>query len=207
MQRIDVVRSLATMVTPQDLFVSSLGGLWDDWWNLRPGGGDAVPNTFSPAILGSISSTALGLALALPNRRIFSLDTDGSVLMNTGILCTIGNQRPRNLTVVVFDNSIYESIGSPPTLTGGHTDIAKMAEGAGCINCVTVHDVESFASEFERMSTDNEMGVLVAKIDRGVYHWPKEQRRPTDGVEDKYLFIRYVEKLEGITIHAGAPQN
>jgi len=29
----------------------------------------------------------------------------------------------------------------------------------------------------------------------------------TDGVEDKYRFLRYVEKLEGVVIHPGAAQN
>jgi thiamine pyrophosphate-dependent acetolactate synthase large subunit-like protein len=191
------------MVTEEDLFVTSMGGLWDDWLNLRPG---QVDNTFSPPILGSHSSTALGLAIALPHRRIVALDTDGSILMNTGIMCTIGNERPENLTVIIFDNEIYESIGSPPTHTSKNTDLAKMAEGAGCLNCVTVDDVDAFTKEADRLLNDNEMGFMVAKIGGGVHEWPAEKRRQTDGVEDKYRFIRYVEKLEGIVIHGGAPQ-
>jgi TPP-dependent trihydroxycyclohexane-1,2-dione (THcHDO) dehydratase len=203
MQRYDAVAALAPMVTEEDLFVTSMGGLWDDWWNLRPGG---VDNTFSPPILGSHSSTALGLAVALPHRRIVALDTDGSILMNTGIMCTIGNERPPNLTVIIFDNEIYESIGSPPTHTSKNTDLARMAEGAGCVNCVTVEDVDAFEKEADRLLNDGEMGFMVAKIRDGVHEWPAEKRRPTDGVEDKYRFIRYVEKLEGIVIHGGAPQ-
>lgn len=204
MQRIEAVRALATLVKPDDLFVSCMGGLWDDWWNHRPGG---VDNTFSPAILGSISSTGLGLAVALPHRRVTTLDTDGSLLMNAGIMCTLGNQRPPNLTVVVFDNGMYESIGGPSTLTATTTDLAKMAEGAGCVNCVTVRDVSELTREAGRLLSDGEFGFLVAKIEPGVYPWPSEKRRPTDGVEDKYRFIRYVEMLEGIVIHPGAPQN
>lgn len=210
MQRIDVVKALSELVTEADLFVSSLGGLWDDWWNNWPGGHplDGGPyHTFSPAILGSHASTALGLALALPHRRIVDLDTDGSVLMNTGALCTIGNELPENLTIVVFDNGIYESIGGPPTLTSGRTDIARMAEGAGCINCVTVTDEGTFCKEAERLLTDSEFGLLVAKIEPGGPEWTPERRKLTDGVEDKYRFLRHVEELEGIRIHGGAPQN
>ena len=129
MKRIDIVRALAALVTEEDLFVSSIGGLWDDWWNYRPGG---VDGTFSPGVLGSVSSTALGLAIALPHRRIVALETDGSMLLNTGILCTLGNERPRNLTVIVFDNGIYENIGGPITHTGRNTDLAVMAGGGGC---------------------------------------------------------------------------
>jgi sulfopyruvate decarboxylase subunit beta len=199
-----VVQSLARLVTEQDLFVSSIGGLWDDWWNHRPGGAD---NTFSPGILGSVSSTALGLALALPHRRIVALETDGSMLLNTGILCTLGNERPPNLTVIIFDNQIYENIGGPPTHTARNVDLAKMAEGAGCVNSLTVRNLESFSTTAERMLTDEELGVLVAKIQPGKYPWPWEKRKPTDGIEDKYRFMRHMERLEGIVIHPGAPQN
>ncbi|MBI4321642.1 MAG: thiamine pyrophosphate-binding protein [Chloroflexi bacterium] len=202
MKKLDVVKALALQVTPEDLFVSSIGMLQHDWWNYRPNG---VDNTLSPGVLGSVSSIALGLAVALPHRRIVALDTDGSMLLNTGILCTLGNESPPNLTVIVFDNGVYQSIGGPPTLTSFKTDLAKMAEGAGCLNCVTVRDVEGFSVEVQRLLNDGEMGYLVAKIEPGDYPWPREKRRPWDGVEDKYRFIRYVEKLEGITIHAGSP--
>jgi thiamine pyrophosphate-dependent acetolactate synthase large subunit-like protein len=204
MQRLDLVKALGGLITPDDLVVSSIGELWDDWWNHRP---DGAYNTYSPVILGSISSTALGLALALPHRRILSLDTDGSVLMNTGIMCTLGNQRPSNLTVVVVDNEIYECIGGPPTLTAGNTDLAKMAEGAGCINCGTVDDVESLIAEAGRLLTDDEFGFLVAKVEPGTQSYERGERRTTDGVEDKYRFIRYVEALEGIVVHPGTDQN
>jgi thiamine pyrophosphate-dependent acetolactate synthase large subunit-like protein len=128
--------------------------------------------------------------------------------MNTGIMCTLGKERPANLTVVVMDNQIYENIGGPPTHTGANTNLAKMAEGAGCINCSTVNTLAEFDKEFRRMIEDKEMGYLVAKIkpfER--YPWKWEQRKPTDGIEDKYNFLRYIEKLEGVVIHPGAAQN
>jgi sulfopyruvate decarboxylase subunit beta len=200
MQRIDAVRVLTSFFTTEDLCISSLGGLHQDWWNLAP----RVGNTFNPIILGSITTTALGLALALPHRRVLSLETDGSVLMNTGALCTLGSQRPRNLTVVVMDNGIYEIIGGAPTLTSQNTDLAKMASGAGCINAVTVRDAESLKREFEKMWTDDEMGYIVAKIQPGMHRWSADELKGTDGVEDKYRFIRYIEKLESIVIHPGS---
>lgn len=202
MKRIDVVRALASLVTPEDLFTLSIGAIQNDWWNYRPEG---VYNTFSPGTLGTMSSVALGLAVALPHRRIVALDSDGSTLMNAGILCTLGCERPPNLTIIVFDNGMYESIGGPPTLTAFNTDLARMAEAAGCINCLTVSDVETFSSEARRLLTDGELGFLVAKIEPGAHPWPRDKRRLTDGVEDKYRFIRYVEQLEGIVVHPGSP--
>jgi thiamine pyrophosphate-dependent acetolactate synthase large subunit-like protein len=179
MQRIDALKVIAPLFTPDDLCISSLGGLHQDWWNLAP----PIGNTFNPIILGSITTTALGLALSLPHRRVLALETDGSVLM---------------------DNGIYEIIGGAPTLTSQNTDIAKMADGAGCTNVKTVHDTDSLKREFEKAWTDGEMGYIVAKIERGMHRWAPEQLKGTDGVEDKYRFIRYVEKLENVVIHPGS---
>ena len=203
MQRIDVLRAIAPMITLEDLVTTSIGGTWDDWWNLKP----AADNTFFTGVLGSVTSTALGLAISLPHRRIIAFESDGSMLMNTGIMCTLGAQRPANLTVLVFDNEIYENIGGPPTLTSGNTDLARMAEGAGCLNCATETETGAVSRHFSRLLDDGEMGFLVAKIAPGKHPWAWRDRKPTDGIEDKYRFLRYVEKLEGVVIHPGAPQN
>jgi hypothetical protein len=39
-------------------------------------------------------------------------------------------------------------------------------------------------------------------MEPGRTQWPPEKKKPTDGVEDKFRFIRYVEALEGIEIRA-----
>jgi thiamine pyrophosphate-dependent acetolactate synthase large subunit-like protein len=204
LQRVDALKTLSGLTTTDDLFTSAVGIIWDDWWNYRPGG---VDNTFSPAAIGSVSALALGLAIARPNRRVIALDTDGSLLMNTGILCTLGAERPSNLTILVLDNGIYESIGGPLSLTSFNTDLAAMATGAGCTNCVTVDDIQAFETEVSRLLDDDEFGLLVAKIEPGINRWAWHERKPTDGVEDKYRFLRRMERQEGIVIHPGAPQS
>lgn len=195
--RIEVIGRIAALTGPEDLFVTSIGATLDDWWNHKQ-----ADNTFFTTVLGSVSTTALGLALALPHRRVIALESDGSVLMNTGALCTLGAERPANLTVVVMDNAIYECIGGPPTHTRT-ADLAAMAAAAGCAETASVAEADAFSDAFARMLADGALGYLVAKIAPGVHPWPREERKPTDGVEDKYRFLRYVERLEGIRIHLG----
>ena len=207
MQRVDMLRALGALCTEEDVFVVSQGAVWHDWWNCRPGAPD-LDNTLWPGTLGSICSLGLGLALALPHRRIVAIDNDGSMLMNTGVLATLGAERTPNLTVVVSDNEMYESIGGMPTLTSVNTDLAKMAAGAGCINTETVHDVESFTASAEKKLNDGEFGLLVAKLEPGMYEWPKEKKRNIyDGIEDKFRFMRFIEKLEGIVLRDESPQD
>jgi sulfopyruvate decarboxylase subunit beta len=198
MRRLEALKAIAEATTPADLLTTSLGATPDDWWNVK-----AADNALYLTALGSVTSIALGMAVSLPHRRIVALDSDGSMLMNTGIMCTLGAERPNNLTVVVMDNGIYESIGGPITHTSRNTDLAKMAEGAGCVNCATVQALPDLQATFRRMLEDDQMGFLVAKIEAYAHPWKPEERKPTDGVEDKYKFIRYVEKLENVVIHGG----
>jgi hypothetical protein len=46
MQRIDVIKVIAPFFTPEDLCVSSLGGLHQDWWNLVPPMGNTFNRSF-----------------------------------------------------------------------------------------------------------------------------------------------------------------
>src|SRR5262245_65670413 len=116
MQRIEVIRHMAQVVTKDDLLTTSIGQTWDDWWNYKP-----ADNTFFTGILGSVTTTALGLAVSLPHRRIIAIESDGSVLLNTGVTCTLGKERPTNLTLVVMDKGSYANRGRPPTQTPAHT--------------------------------------------------------------------------------------
>ncbi|MDB5519191.1 MAG: thiamine pyrophosphate-binding protein [Tardiphaga sp.] len=199
MHRLEAVQALAKLVTDQDLFVCAHGGLRNDWWNNRPGG---VDNTCFLTGMDTVSATAFGLAVALPHRRVVSLDTDGSQLMSASLLGTLGNELPPNLTIIVFDNGRYESIGGLKTHTSARTDLAKMAEAAGCPHAMTVRDVDSFGRAAERLLNDNEYGYLVAKTEpKAAHQWPNDKQKTTDGVEEKYRFLRHVERLEGVRIH------
>ena len=70
---------------------------------------------------------ALGLAMALPHRKVIALDGDGSILLDLAAVPTVGDVQPKNLTVVVFDNEAYESNGALPTVTSTGTDLTGIA--------------------------------------------------------------------------------
>src|SRR5213594_2266681 len=58
--------------------------------------------------MGGASSLGLGLALAMPERRVVVFDGDGSLLMQLGSLATIAGATPRNLTHLLFKNGVYQ---------------------------------------------------------------------------------------------------
>ena len=186
-----------------ELVILSLGGAVDEWFNAAPHMRKA---SLFQQQLGCVSAEAFGLAVGLPHRRIVSLDTDGGLLFNLGILATLGNERPENLFVVVWDNEQYQSIGGPRTHTAsGRVDLAAIARGAGIDQAHTVTTLEDFDASCAARLAAREPYLVVAKTD-GILQ-PGIKRKHSDGLEDKYVFVRHVEETEGITIMGPSEHN
>jgi len=186
-----------------ELVILSLGGAVDEWYNAAPHMRDA---SLFQQQLGCVTPEAFGLAVGLPHRRIVSLDTDGGLLFNLGILATLGNERPHNLFIVVWDNEQYQSIGGPATHTAkGRVDLAAIARGAGVDNAFTAETLEEFDRHCAAGLAATEPYLVVAKTD-GILE-PGIRRKHSDGREDKYIFVRHVEASEGITIMGPSEHN
>src|SRR5262249_61093631 len=100
---------------------------------------------------GMSTPAAFGLAMALPNRKVLSLDADGNLLLNLGVLGTVANENPTNLTILVMDNRNY--LGSHkkepgmPTATGGKNKIHEVAKRCGMEKAWGVYDVPKFCEK------------------------------------------------------------
>jgi sulfopyruvate decarboxylase subunit beta len=202
MKRFNCMKALAARLK-DELVILSLGASVDEWYN-------AAPHMRSASLfqqqLGCVTAQAFGLACGLPHRRIVSLDTDGGMMFNLGILATLGNEQPKNLFVVVWDNECYQSIGGPPTHTAsGRVDLAAIARGAGVDNAFIVRTVEDFDAHCARGLAANVPYVVVAKVAGTVQ--PDIKRKHSDGREDKYIFVRHVEATENIVIMGPSEHN
>ena len=201
MTRYEVLKILAAQLT-DEVCIVSLGGLVDEWYNARP---EPRGASLYLQALGCHMPLALGVALGLPHRPVVCLESDGSALMSLGILATLGNEQPENLKIFVFDNEMYESIGGAPTHTSGRVDLAEMARGAGVTEARMVRTEGELREAAEEALSSDRLHFVVAKIEPGVEDGLP--RKKSDGIEDKYLFVRYLEDSEGITIIAPSEHN
>lgn len=201
MKRYDCMKILGSKLK-DELVILALGGSVDEWYNAATHMREA---SLFQQQLGCVTPQAFGLAVGLPHRKIVSLDTDGGMLFNLGILATLVNEQPKNLFIVVWDNQCYLSIGGPPTHTSKRADIAGMARGTGLEHAYTVDNLE----DFERLCNDglsaNEIYLIVAKVEPWVH--PELKRKHSDGREDKYIFVRHVEDTEDVVIMGPSEHN
>jgi len=200
MKRYDAILRMSKLVRAEDLVVTSLGGTKNEWYSVRPSDG-----TMFLTLMGGVVPFAFGLAVALPHRRVLAFDTDGSCLTNPGALCTIANELPPNLTILVFDNEIYEAAGAHATHTSRNVDLERLAAGAGIPVTATARDPDAVTSHASVMLGDGKPGFLCVKVEPGLFRdFAPERVKMTDGIEDKYAFIRHVERQEKIVIRSPA---
>jgi len=190
MIRYECLELLAAKITDQ-LVVTSQSGQRIEWSHLSRHDGNLLVG-----MMGCAIGVGTGLALALPHRKVIVLDSDGSVLLSLFNLPTLGNLQPKNLAVYVFDNGVYSgSRISYPTATAGNTDLEAMAKGAGIKNARTIRDLEDFRINGLGALARNELAFCVCKVEESLMH--REIPRPdTDLAENKYTFVRYLERTE-----------
>jgi len=94
-----------------EVVVTTMGSA-REWMQLPP---HTLDFHFVPSSMGQAPAVGLGLALAQPHRRVVVCNGDGCLLMNLGTLVTIASQAPPNLTLLTFDNGMFEVTGGQST--------------------------------------------------------------------------------------------
>lgn len=191
MKRIDCLKLLAPQIQDH-LVVVTLGVTELEWDMVKPRDGNLLLSG-----MGTVTPFGLGLALALPRRKVVVLESDGSLLFGLNSLATVAMQSPNNLTIIVFDNECYESIGGSPSHTAAGVDLAGVARETGIRNTTTVRDLDEFSQETQRRLQENELSLVVAKIEPAMADVPP---RYYHLFEERNRFVRYIEETESISV-------
>ena len=158
MKRFDVLKEIIEVLDDQ-LVICNIGIPSKELYHLK----DRNENFYMLGSMGLVSSIALGVALAKPTKRVWCIDGDGSILMNLGSLSTIGNLRPRNLTLIIIDNGSYGSTGDQRTHTSQRTKLDIIAEGAGFDSIIVINQLKAIIPELKRMDFNCNFVLIKAK--------------------------------------------
>ena len=182
MNRAVLTKKLVAKLTRAEAVIGGIGNSNFDLY----AAGHRPQNFYMLGSMGLACPIALGVALAQPERGVIALEGDGSILMALGCLTTIGTLQPRNLTVIIWDNGLYQITGKQATATGGATDIVAVARGAGIANSVWVRDEAHFDALIDRRFADGGPILLAAKID----DQPGVGQTPRDPALIRHRFMR-----------------
>lgn len=117
-------------------------GLGSPTWDCFAAG-DSAEYLYSWGGMGLAVPTALGIALARPDKRVVALTGDGEMLMGIGSLGVVANQAPANLGIAVLDNESFGETGRQTGLTAGPSDLCAVARGFGIEKTMDVTEAGS----------------------------------------------------------------
>ncbi len=192
MKRFECLTALAPHIG-ETVVITNIGGVAIEWQHLH----DNDSTFYMWHSLGLATSIAFGMALSWPDRQFLVFEGDGSLLMNLGGLATVAEKAPPNLTVVVFDNQAHESPGGYPTATAGRANLAAAALALGFPVAATVETVDDFQDSVTAALARERLSMVVAKVQTGTQNVPLPAM---DARENKYRFVRWVERTRGVTI-------
>ena len=85
----------------------------------------------SVPLMGGAGSIGMGIAIARPDKQIWVLDGDASLLMELGSLVTIAEAAPQNFVHILFNNQVqYGGTANLDLPGGGRVDFSSMAVSA-----------------------------------------------------------------------------
>jgi thiamine pyrophosphate-dependent acetolactate synthase large subunit-like protein len=140
MNRFEITSRLIARLKSEEAVIGGIGNTNFDLW----AAGHRAQNFYMLGSMGLAFPIALGVALAQPGRRVFGLEGDGSLLMQLGSLSTIAMLNPKNLTLIVMDNGVYQITGAQPTPAAEVADIVAIAAASGIKNSAWAADEEDF---------------------------------------------------------------
>ena len=108
LEQVQTIDILAKAAQKSDALVVSEIGSQTTWLHET---GDHDSYLYLSGPMGIAPSVALGVALSNPDRPVLAICGDGALAMNFSALVTIANEAPKNLTIALMDNGVYDFTG------------------------------------------------------------------------------------------------
>ena len=159
--RFDLTKRLVARLKHEEAVVGGIGNTNFDLWS----SGHRPQNFYMLGSMGLAIPIALGVALAQPGRHVVALEGDGSLLMQLGCLTTVAALAPKNLTIVIMDNGLYQITGGQATPAAGTADYVALARAAGLAQCAWAADEEDFEMLIDAALAEGGPTFIAARID------------------------------------------
>lgn len=126
----------------ESIVVATTGYTGRELFSIR----DRPNHLYMVGAMGCASSFALGLSMAVPDKRVVIVDGDGAALMRMGNLATAGAYAGSNFHHLLLDNGVHESTGGQPTVSAAvqFADVAQACGYRHALNSATADGLHGF---------------------------------------------------------------
>jgi thiamine pyrophosphate-dependent acetolactate synthase large subunit-like protein len=161
MNRFELTKRVVGQLKRDEAVIGGIGNANFDLW----ASGQRPQNFYMLGSMGLAIPIALGVAIAQPKRHVIALEGDGSLLMQLGCLATVSERAPGNLTIVIWDNGIYQITGSQPTPGAAAADLVAIARAAGIAQSAWAADEADFDRLIATALKGGGPSLVAARID------------------------------------------
>ena len=166
LSREDALEVLLDQIEADDLVVSTTGKESREVFEIRERRGQGHEADFlTVGGMGHTLSIAAGMAIGCPERTVWCLDGDGSMLMHLGSLPVMAQRWPGNLRYVVNVNGAHESVGGQPNVAGS-IDVLGLLAACGLDGSVEARTKEEIAAGMKALSS-GEAHAMVLRTHQG----------------------------------------
>lgn len=190
MRREEIIHHILK-ISCNDPIVCTTGKASRELFELREKRGESHKFDFlTVGSMGHSSSIALGIALNKPDRHIWCIDGDGSLLMHMGAMAVIGAHAPKNLVHVVINNEAHETVGGMPTVMG-KVDLGLVAKACGYTYVRSADNFYDLDQELKLAREQNGLCFIEVKCEIGARD--NLGRPTTTAKENKEKFMEYLK--------------
>lgn len=160
MDRFNLTQRMVGKLKREEAVIGGIGWSNFDLWAV----GHRPQNFYMLGSMGLAVPIALGVAIAQPDRKVFALEGDGSILMQLGSLATVGARAPKNLAIIILDNGGYQITGGQVAASELGADIVAIARGAGIAQSAWAADEAHFEELVDRALTEDGPWLIGCRI-------------------------------------------
>lgn len=192
MSREEAIETILDSINDSSVIVSTTGMISRELFELRDKKNEKHNRDFlTVGSMGHASQIALGIAMTDKTRNVYCFDGDGAMLMHLGGLPVIGNQKPKNLKHILFNNGAHDSVGGQDTV-GLNISMPLIAEASGYVKVYSCSTKEEL-KRYSQIINECEGPVLLEiKVRKGAR---KDLGRPNKTpIENKEAFMDFIRK-------------
>ena len=177
-----------------ELVILSAGSCSEMWWDVTH---ETERAFYLEASMSLASLFGAGIAVGLPQTRVWAFSGDGAFCMNPGMLMIEHEMNVPNLTHFLVSNRCYGSTHEVRLPNAAANDYAAMARSFGVERVYYFDSLASLQQDFDRAVGAPGYSFVVLEVEK-LGHKLKEP--PIEGPEMKYLFGRHIERALGVRV-------
>ena len=187
-KREEAIKCITDILGNKSKYISTTGMISRELYEIRKENKESHSLDFlTVGSMGHASQIALGYAMKT-KKKVVCLDGDGAFLMHMGGVATIGDLCPNNLTHIVLNNKVHESVGGQRT-TSELINYSEVAKACGYkkiySNIDNLFKLKSVLNKTKNLKGLKFIECIVSPSHRKSLGRPKETP-----VENKKLFMK-----------------